>query len=238
MRFIRRRGLDMFADFYTLSSFFEPKVEADVELKNFLFPHVRDELLEDALICIISESRYIINGPRSTISSCSHSTLQKVWYRFFSEEQRYNIITLSRRLVGQSKQSIIFGVYDYLYTHSLEVRFVKMMRILFNTTNVKWDHAYGGKSWENICKKWIAVYYAEDKKIDFAVLDQLIDACHNTGHCFDKLYKEATIWLRQKSLTQDPYWVVDQSIYRQYACRRLKEKFGWTKEKFRMVRQD
>lgn len=61
--FAERKGLPLFADFYTLSSFYNNDNFFDVEMSKQLLPYVKEDVLKAAATAIFSEIRYY-NQPR------------------------------------------------------------------------------------------------------------------------------------------------------------------------------
>lgn len=68
----------------------------------------------------------------------------------------------------------------------------------------EWGHQYGGDAWASICEKagklCKPIHVRDNLSHWMVYLDNAIDACHNTGHCLDKLYPRINHFLTEKTL--------------------------------------
>lgn len=213
----QRSGMELFADFYTLSSFFTPDNHEDCEIAAELLPLVKREVLRAAAIAILSEMKYWKQE-----ANCKPGHLQ-VFHRFGVKS-----------LVERSEKFERIPRYYYIKRNKALIRMIACGKVIFGRPGA-FSMMYGGPKWAEICKRWFALHEFHDfaSREMFNRIDYLIDAAHNTGRCLDKVYPHINKWLEVKTLTQDPYWVINQSCLRRYAKIRMKQQyFEFSEERF------
>lgn len=216
-KFENRTKTDILADFYSLSMFLNVDDLTDLELSSALLPIVRREVLKAAGVGIISESLH-----------SSPSFAKNIYHRFGVHNPTEDFSVISQN-----------ALCYYLSCKQRRVlpRYIAASKVLFY--NGRWSPAYGGPNWGNICTKWLNLYNYHSKNYDISPtemmvrIDQLIDCCHNTGNCLNKLWYRIDNWLTKKTLAENPFWIVDQCCFQKYASMRLKQQYGFTKEQFK-----
>lgn len=223
-KFQHRSGIGLFADFYSLSTFYDHDNFYDRELAHRLLPRVREELLKNAAACIISEMKHYDQFSKKRLGSF------KLFDRFGLSYIMDKVLYYS----GQETVHNLFKAYDLIIQHDALDRFIACTKCIFRRPEA-FSASYGGPAWARISQYWLNLYNFDDctSRDMFVHIDKLIDASHNTGRCLNKVYTRAIDdWLTQKTHVKDPYWVINQSCLQRYAKRRCKEQYNFTEEKF------
>lgn len=213
--FSTREGIPLLADFYTLSTFYQDDNFLDREIAVTLLPVVKSRLLKYTAIAILGECRYV---ERMTKFS-------QICNRFGVLEQPIINLNSNSGIVNKTKAY-------FIYKRRKQIpRVISAAKATFHLSN--WRPSYGGPSWARICSCWLNLQRQRNCNFNdsFVLIDNLIDAAHNTGRCLDKILPDINLWLRYKTQTTNPFWVVDQSCIKTYAYRRLYERYGFTHEK-------
>lgn len=218
--FTERHGLQLFADFYTLSSFYNKDNFFDNDMSKELLPYVKDEVLTAAATAIFSEIKYYNQKYDCLLGHI------KVFNRFGVSEWIEALVREHR-----------VDRYRFVKEKNAVERLVACAKVIFSRPNA-FANAYGGPKWAEICKRWLELdKYSDFSNRDmFVLIDKLIDAAHNTGRCLDKVYPSINYWLTEKTSTTDPYWVINQSCIRKYAKYRMRQEYkaaGFSEERFR-----
>lgn len=216
--FSTRDGIPLLADFYTLSTFYEDSNFLDREIAQKLLPVVKSRLLKYTAISTIGELRYIY-------SILPTHKIRIIFERFGILVYPIYRLYLSSGLVSKTKT-----YYKYKRIKQLP-RVISAAKVCFCQSG--WGSCYGGKSWALVCDRWLSLQRQKRCSLSnsFVLIDNLIDAAHNSGKCLDKIFPEINEWLYKKTKTNNPFWVVDQSCIKTYAYRRLYERYGFTREK-------
>lgn len=210
MQIRKRYGLDLLADFYSLSTFYNGENVVDKIIADQLLPHAKESLIDDLLFCICRELRH------SDRAFPNLSMLKRCLGDSFDGFRDANM--------GYNRDEIALN----LMCIASPRRIVKAARTLFKYGH--WTPSYGGEAWAAICDAWLEL---AQNSPSFSNIDRAVDICHNTGNVLNKLYPGVDGWLDRKTKTTDPFWILKQSQLYNYGCRRLKERYGWTAEEWR-----
>lgn len=182
-----RRGIPFFCDFYATTLLWDGQPSFIVRE---IFDHTRKVLLRDVATCVFMELNHINGGHSET----SHSLYRHPFKGgapihitdFFKKKpvQRANPECAAREMVRQN------GGFP---------SFFKKAERAF--TEIPWWSQYGGEAWAGICRAASKLIEPNGNNRQLMVdLDHMIDCCHNTGYCLNKLYADIQHFLTEKTL--------------------------------------
>lgn len=216
MQIRKQYGLDLLADFYSLSTFYNSNNVVDKIIADQLLPHAKESLIDDLLFCICREFRHSDNAIANI------KILRRCLGDSLDEFRSANRNSFDRDKIALNLMCI-----------ASPRRIVKTARTVFKYGC--WSASYGGAAWAAICDAWLEL---AANRPSFSNIDRAVDICHNTGNVLNKLYPGVDGWLDRKTRVKNPFWILKQSQLYNYGCRRLKERYGWTAEEWRARQND